>query len=1057
MTKKFTYFVLATALLLFSNFSYAQQKRIYIAYDDHTDYVWSSTELQYRDDFLEMLDNWMDYNDATKIAQPLNPQYWSKWNTDGALWVKIYKENRTPAQFQRLITQIKDGQIMVPFSPLVNTYGATPAEAVLRGMYYAGSLERAEGLKLEMATSVENQTLPLGLASLWKGAGAKYAWHGVCNCDTEISDFNNRDKEIYWYKGQDTNKVLLKWYSMVTNNGFPSTNLGGYGEMRQEQSSIDALIAKKDPIKYNYDISGGFGYGHDDKKTLSFPNLINLAIANSTNPAAQQVIVSNEVDFFKDFETNYGAALPNVTQTFGNEWDLNCASIAALSAKIKRSLEKLRVAEAMSAIVTNYKPNFAASLNKEEAWMALGLYWEHSMGFSNGSVNIGTRTDFQRRLETTFSTYVNDLFDLAKLNLADLITNSSGKQRFFVFNPLGWQRTDYADFEYTAGTNIHITDVTTNTEVPFQFITKNGTQHIRVEAANIPSIGYRIFQIEDGIGSAVFNDIPSNANQIVQNKFFAVTYTNQGVITSIIDKQNGNKEIVKLIDGKYVNDLGTGAVNSPTGTITIENIGTTSITVRTNTSDGPLVHNTKITLFRNIPRIEIDNQITQGFEATNTWSYSFDITTPEVMHEEVGAVVKAKMVNNPTNPGAYATKNARYDWLTLNHFATVNETGGGYGISLSNQDCYFMKLGNSNKLILDEVSSQINVLVGGRVAAVNPLPTSAIGFPNQGGDTEFNQRFAITTHANYNAANDAKRALEHQSPFVTSSVTNPVNFLLPELYSFVSVNDPNAVIWAIKPAEDGSIDKGIVTRVWNMSNTGTTPTFSYNLIINQAKRTTHIETDLNDALFPNLKDLSIGLGSHEMKTFRVKLNVIALPVKLLSFTGEKKGSINQLQWKATAEINLQQYILERSTDGGIFTPITSVNAKSGLVNNYNFSDANINNATTYYYRLKIINDNQSFSYSNIILLQPAKSFFDLLVYPNPVSEQLKINLLLEKQTRCTVMLLDAKGALVKTAASPLFEKGYNYYTLSVSELPFGDYKLVITAGDKKFVKSFVKQ
>ncbi len=86
-----------------------------------------------------------------------------------------------------------------------------------------------------------------------------------------------------------------------------------------------------------------------------------------------------------------------------------------------------------------------------------------------------------------------------------------------------------------------------------------------------------------------------------------------------------------------------------------------------------MAHSTRITLFKNVPRIEIDNQITEGFNSITTWSYSFNITSPEVWHEETGAVIKAKLTSNAANPGNYATQNARYDWNTLNHFASVND------------------------------------------------------------------------------------------------------------------------------------------------------------------------------------------------------------------------------------------------------------------------------------------------------------------------------------------------------------------------------------------------
>ena len=43
----------------------AQQKRIYIAPDDHTDYMWSGNEEEYRQAFVEMIDYYLDLADKT--------------------------------------------------------------------------------------------------------------------------------------------------------------------------------------------------------------------------------------------------------------------------------------------------------------------------------------------------------------------------------------------------------------------------------------------------------------------------------------------------------------------------------------------------------------------------------------------------------------------------------------------------------------------------------------------------------------------------------------------------------------------------------------------------------------------------------------------------------------------------------------------------------------------------------------------------------------------------------------------------------------------------------
>jgi alpha-mannosidase len=1034
MTTKSTKAVVIILLLLLQFTVKAQQKRIYVANDDHTDYMWTADEAAYKDAFLNMLDWWIQYNDSTAIANP-NPYYQSKWTCDGAFWVSVYEKNRSASDFNKLISQIKNGQITVPYSPLIANYGAVPAEAVLRGMYYAGDLERRYNLKLNMATAMENQTLPLGLASLWKGSGAKYCWYGVCDCATSIFDLGSRQNEMYWYKGKDTNKVLLKWYNIESGNDY----LGGYAEARFIDDAINGLSAKINTVAYPYNIAAGFGVGHDDVETTK-DNLVETAKAKTN--ASQQVIVSNEVDFFQDFENTYGASLPSATQTFGNEWDLACAAIAEVSAKVKRSLEKLRAAEAMAAIAVNYNPVFMHPLDslKKEAWDALGLYWEHSLG-GGGNVGIAERNAFQRRLETTITSYVDQLYNLAKSNLGNLVANNSGRQRFFAFNPLGWNRTDYADYAYTGSANIHVVDVNTNADVPFQFVTKAGINYLRIEASNIPSVGYKVFEIQDGPGT-IFPATGTNTGNVLENGFFKIAYTNQGVLTSVIDKQNGNREIAIVTNGKYINDLGTGTASD--GTSSIESNGPVSITIVTNTTAVPLAHSTRITLFKNVPRIEIDNQITQNFTSTNTWSYSFDIASPTVWHEETGAVIKAKLTSNG---GDYATQNARYDWSTLGHFATVNNAAGNYSVTLSNQDCYFMKVGNSSVAALDENTAQLNVLAGGMI--------DGQGIPDQGDDNIFNQRFAITTHTAYSATAEMKKSLEHQNFMVCGALTNPSGFLPTNQYSFVSNSDQGSLLWALKPSEEG-INNGIIARVWNLSNTDATPALTFDLSISDAKRSTHVETDMNNNAFSG-KNLLTAIGHDEMKTFRVKLMQVPLPVKLLLFNGDKIQGLNMLKWKTTGEISFKKYELQRSTDGQQFTTITSAAAKLGSINSYEFTDKNINAGTPYYYRLKMINGDNSFNYSETILIKADKAASNIVLYPNPVNNVLKINFILDKQTRCNVNVINTAGVVIKTVAPPLFERGNNYYTLPVKDLPAGEYIVTVEAGDKKFIKAFIKQ
>ncbi len=1031
----------------------AQPKRLYIANDDHTDYVWTQTEPFYKLAFVDMLDRWMFINDSSKLAQPGNPNLHSKWNCDGSFWISVYEKIKgtNSTDFARLIQQIKDGQITVPYSPLVVAYGGVPVEAVIRGMYYAGDLERRYGLDFSMATAMENQTMPLGINSIWKGSGAKYCWHGVCACDTkmDITGFENRENEMYWAKGLDTNKILMKWYKMLPG-GFPNGGLGGYAELyNSPEISIDDIAAKAPSLGYPYDIAAAFGVGHDNLSTLN-DGLVNAA-RNKTN-AAQTVIVSNEVDFFQDFENTYGATLPTQTKTYGNEWDINCASIAEISARVKRSIEKLRAAEAMAAILINYNPTFMDmfATERKQAWESIGLFWEHALGFPNGGIGLPARLGFQNRLQTEIATYVDHLFTVAKSALGNLVTNGTTNKRFFAFNPLGWERTDYADFEYNGTPNIHVIDLVATAEVPHQLITKNGIAYLRILASSIPSIGYKAFEIRTGPGSSVFIDAGTYTGNTLENEYYKINYTNQGVLTSIIDKPNANRELVPPAGtgGTFVNDLGSGSGNAGT---TVINSGKVSITVTT-ISATPIPHTTSITLYKGIPRIDIDNKITAGFnDSVKTWNYSFDITNPTVWHEEVGAVIKAKLTNNAANPGHYATQNARYDWNTLNHFATVNDNAG-YGVSLSNQDCFFMQIGNSTVNTLDQNSAQLKVLSGGKIGG--------LGFNDQGGETELNQRFAITTHTTYTAAEDMKKALEHQNLLVCDSAYDRVNFLLPAQYSFVKNNDPQSLLWAIKPAEE--TNNGLITRVWNLNDADVNTSLEFNLPVQEAKRTTHVETNMSLPAISippgNLREMPLTLGHNEMKTYRVKLYPVILPIKLISFSGYKTNDANNLLWKTAEEINFKEFILERSNDGRSFTTITTVTATGNSTgSNYSFTDNTINTGTRYFYRLKMVNNDNSFTYSGIIIIKANNSANSLIIYPNPVTNVVNANIVLDRKMRCGVMVLNAVGAVVKTTAPPLFEKGYNTYTVPVNELPAGNYSLVITADTEKFIQTFIKK
>ncbi len=705
--------------------------RIYLINDDHTDYMWTTDADTYNAVFVDMLDYYLRLADETAS----NPSpYQSRFNADGSYWLWQYEHQKSPAEFARLMQRVKDGHISAPLNTLVSCYGAQPTEAVLRGMDYAGRLERRYDVRFPVAIAMENQTLPLGLASLWAGSGARYSWKGICGCVTKVpaAELSQRDHEIYWYTGLDGQRVLMKWYSVGPNY------IGTYLEAQSPADSVDCLTSNAgflsrttNPLTGKpYAVRGAFGFGGDClarktglpadpgipedlgvKKVIGWPYTDHFFdTARQKSDSTRQVIVSNTTDFFQDFGKTYGADLPAENVTHGNEWELYSAFMAETSSRVRRAVEKLRPAELMSTMVSLQKPTFLQGRDKARdlAFADLGLYWEHDWT-ADGPVSRARRAAWQDLLSSEIDNYVNPLYADASERLSYLIQKPKGTNRFFVLNCLGETRTDFADFAYTGTASIHIRDVATGKDVPHQMVTRDGVNYLRILASGVPPAGYKSYEIVSGPGTAPADDaatVSGAGGNILENSALRITLDPDGAIRSLIAKNRGNIELAGA--GMKLNDLTPG---ESAGTITVENQGPVSVTLRCTSSTG-LAHTTWITLYRNSDRVDIRNQITTNFSNVQYWSFGFNLALPNVHTEEVGAIIQDKL---KSQGGDYADRAARYDYVTLNHFADITNGTNDRGVTLSNADCSFAKLGSSTARLLDTSTPQINVLAGGQV------------------------------------------------------------------------------------------------------------------------------------------------------------------------------------------------------------------------------------------------------------------------------------------------------------------------------------------------------
>ena len=679
---KYVFLLLLSCLVGSASVAQAQPiKRLYIANDDHTDYMWTADEAHYDSAFVQMLDFYLRQIDSTR-NDPSDFQ--ARFNCDGSYWLRAYQKYRSPAQFNRLIAAIRSGHISSPLNTLVSTYGAQPTEAVLRGMYYAGSLERAYKLRFTLAQAMENSTIPLGLSALWAGSGAKYSYRGIGGYGSQMTyEYrDNRRHQLYRYAGLDGSSVLMKWYNYNEKTMAP---LGGYAECRLYPKNrpadvsqaveigrvIDKLDAFCDTLSarstYPFNVAGAFGYGWDDLATYVSSPFIEAA-RKATTPT-RRVRVSNEEDFFADVARSY-PNLPAESVSFGNEWDLYCASMNETTAKVRRSTEKLRAAEGLATLVALKNPAFASRLDartptdpisrpaRHQAWESLGMYWEHNWT-ADGPVKRPVRATWQDKLQQQLSGYVDTLLAVSARALGGQLKKGANP-RFYVFNPLSWTRSDVADMPYSGPYPVRAINVATRQEALSQLVTVGGQRLLRIYAEEIPPVGYTVFELQPGTPKAA----PAAATvtgETIRTANYRIRLSRSGAITELYDSLANGRQLVAPVDGRYLNDLGAGDVNAG-NPVVVENEGPVSVTLKA-VSPVPVPHTVRLTVFVNSrnssgvgsPRIVLEDSIQANFKDVQTWAFPFNLTKPTTHHEELGAILTAK---KETRGGHYASQNS---------------------------------------------------------------------------------------------------------------------------------------------------------------------------------------------------------------------------------------------------------------------------------------------------------------------------------------------------------------------------------------------------------------
>ncbi len=175
-----------------------------------------------------------------------------------------------------------------------------------------------------------------------------------------------------------------------------------------------------------------------------------------------------------------------------------------------------------------------------------------------------------------------------------------------------------------------------------------------------------------------------------------------------------------------------------------------------------------------------------------------------------------------------------------------------------------------------------------------------------------------------------------------------------------------------------------------------------------------------------------------------------LPIELLSFTGKLQNESVKLNWSTVFEQNSKGFEIEKSYDGFNFKKIGFVGGagNSNTTRNYSFTDPQ--RAIEFnYYRLKLVDIDNTFDYSDVVLVKNMYGRQDVYLAGNPFTDKINIQFAQTPNSKVSVSVYDMKG-------SKIYEAGYNNYVRSALQINLGNrlaqgiYSVKVETGGKVY-------
>jgi hypothetical protein len=180
----------------------------------------------------------------------------------------------------------------------------------------------------------------------------------------------------------------------------------------------------------------------------------------------------------------------------------------------------------------------------------------------------------------------------------------------------------------------------------------------------------------------------------------------------------------------------------------------------------------------------------------------------------------------------------------------------------------------------------------------------------------------------------------------------------------------------------------------------------------------------------------------------IKLDFVLPALDIKAFAKTISSSMVDVSWFTVTEINTDHFEIERSLDGSSFEKVAQKAASGNTFGNtnYNINDnlEGVEHKDVIYYRIKMVDQDGKFIYSNTVSVKMVESDAEVMVYPSPFTSNVNVLFNTESATTLSVRITDLNGNTVDSKFVEV-SAGRNIISFdNLSTLSAGVYMIMIS-------------